>query len=51
MPKPNLSYEAFVPYTVITVLKFVLPKSLWEGLTMPDEIIEELWQIKDRMAR
>lgn len=28
-----------------------LLKNSWEGLTMPDEIIEELWQIKDCMAQ
>lgn len=28
-----------------------LPWALMEGLTMCNEIIEELWQIKDRMAQ
>ena len=33
------------------VLKSVPLKSLWEYRTMPDEIIKELWRIKDSIAR
>ena len=51
MPKPNPSCEAFVPYTVIPVPKSAPLKNSWEYLKMSDEIIEELWQIKDHIAR
>ena len=35
----------------MTALKFALHKNLWEGITMSDEIIQELWEIKDGMAQ
>ena len=34
-----------------TALKSAPLKRLWETSRMPDELIEELWQIKDGIAR
>lgn len=33
------------------VQRFALRKNLWEQTKMADEIIEELWRIKDGIAR
>src|SRR5215475_4560039 len=50
MLKPNPLFAAFVPSTGILVPKSAPLKSLWEYSTMSDEIIKELWQIKDNIA-
>ena len=35
----------------IVVLKFARRKNSWESTTMTDEIIEEVWQAKDQLAK
>ena len=34
----------------MNILKYVHLKNLWEGMIMADEIIKELWKIKDAIS-
>ena len=51
MPKRSRSFERFVRQTGMDILRYVHLRSSWGYMKMADEIIKELWKVKDAIAK